>query len=186
MKKIITTVSLVVLLSFSLMASLISAVPAVEPEAENNAYEAEKAVFTEMLDKNYIFNEAFTSDADLIEGAMLSLLPTAEDGRLKKDDIAAFMLDFYGIVMNEKAYPVEYVKDDYFYYIPKGYNRPYHEIVSIERDGDTYFVISNMKLDTHDNGVEPYTVKTAFIANSSSSYGFNLINCEIVVPAESI
>ena len=51
---------------------------------------------------------------------------------------------------------------------------------NIEFDGECYFVTSNITLDTHDNGEEPYTVKSVFIKNNDSSYKYNLLNCEII------
>lgn len=179
MKKRIFTILLAAILSFSLMASIIYAA---EPKDDvvYDKFANEKVAFLEMLNKNYIFNEAFVDDVAIIEGAMLSLMPQAKEGRLHKDTIALFIEDFYGITMNENAYDLNYIAGDYYYFIPKGFNKPIHKITNIAFDGECYFVTSNITLDTHDNGEEPYTVKSVFIKNNDSSYKYNLLNCEII------
>ena len=179
MKKHILTLALSVVLMLSLFASMIYAAPVEEQKIKKPAFSEETVVFTEMLNKNYVYNDAFVSDYDLIEGAMLSLLPQATEGRLHKNTIKEFLLDFYGIVMNESAYDPNYIAEDYYYYVPKGYDVAEHNIISIEQDGIYYTVTSEMEISAHDNEVRPHKVISVFEKTNNSSYGYYLTNCEI-------
>lgn len=182
MKKQMITMFLALLLSLSLIGS-ISAVSDEKmhyepvPDDVVIAFEAETEIFTQMLDSNFIYNEAFVSDSLLIEGSMLSLLPEAIEGRLHKDRISEFMLDFYGVTMNPAAYNQSYVAGEYFYYIPKGYDKASHTIISIDYDGEYYTVVSNVVFSTHDLTHAPHKVVSTFVANKESEFGYNLINC---------
>ena len=184
MKKQMITIFLAVLLSLSLIGSISAAYDEKMHQGEANSvveipFEQETEIFTTMLNQNYLYNEGFTSDADLIEGTMLSLMPEATEGRLLKGRIAEYMLDFYGVTMNETAYNQSYVAGDYFYYIPRGYDKANHTIQSIDFDGEYYTVVSLVIFSTHDALEHPVTATATFVANEESSFGYNLINCII-------
>ena len=182
MKKQMITMFLALLLSLSLIGS-ISAVSDEKmhyepvPDDVVIAYEHETEIFTQMLDKNFLYNDDFVSDSLVIEGAMLSLMPEAVEGRLHKDRICEFVLNFYGVTMNPAAYNQSYVAGEYFYYIPKGYDKASHTIISIDYDGEYYTVVSNVVFSTHDLTHAPHKVVSTFVANKESEFGYNLINC---------
>lgn len=178
------TIFLAVLLSFSLIGSISAAYDEKMHQDPVSSvveipFEAETEAFEKMLNKNFLYNEGFTSDEALIEGTMLSLLSEAEEGRLLKKRIAEVMLDFYGVTMNETAYNQSYIAGEYYYFIPKGYDKANHTIISIDYDGEVYTVVSSVIFSTHDALEEPVTATSNFVKNSESSFGYNLINCII-------
>lgn len=180
--------TLTIFLSLVLCLSLIGSISAAydeklhQPPVSSDVvipFEHETEVFTTMLNKNFLYNEAFVSDADLIEGTMLSIMDEAVEGRLLKNRVAEFMLDFYGVTMNENAYDANYIAGEYFYYIPKGFNKAEHVITSIDYDGECYTVCSTANFSAHDAQEEPIKVTSTFIKNENSTFGFNLLNCTI-------
>ena len=182
MKRRALTLFLVGLLSISLIGSISAAYDEKMHEDPVSSlveipFEEETAAFTKMLNLNYLYNEAFVSDADLIEGVMLSLLPEADEGRLLKTRVADYMLDFYGIVMNESAYDQTYVSGEHFYYIPKGFNRSVHTVISIDFDGEYYTVVSDVIFNSHDAIEEPVKATSVFVKNENSTFGYNLLSC---------
>ncbi len=184
MKKQIITLFSVLVLCLSLIGS-ISAVydekMHEEPVSSDVVvpFEEETAAFTKMLNLNYIYNDAFVSDFDLIEGTMIALLPEATEGRLLKTRVAEYMLDFYGIVINEAAYNPTYMSEEYFYYIPKGFDRADHTVISIDFDGEYYTVVSQVIFNTHDSIEEPVSATSVFVKNENSTFGYNLLSCVI-------
>ncbi len=183
MKKVVT-IFLVLVLALSLIGSISAAYDEKlypEPVSQDSfvPFSDETFVFTEMLNSNFIYNEAFVSDFDLIEGTMVMLLDESEDGRVLKNRVAEQMLDFYGITINEAAYEADYTDEEYFYYIPKGFDRAKHVIISIDFDGEYYNVVSDVTFTSHDEVVEPIKATSTFVKNENSTYGFNLISCVI-------
>ncbi len=176
MKRFLLTFALSLVLATSFLATFISAAPLAqnEPKTKSETY-----IFTQMLNKNYVYGDDFTDDEKLIENSMISLLPKSDNGRINKNEVKNFILDFYGITMNENAYNRNYVKNNYYYYIPKGYDTQSHQIVSVVKEDDYYYVTSVLTLGTHENESEHLNVKSVFLKNSKASFGYNLINCEI-------
>ena len=162
-----------------------SASSATEVKIDENAIIT--ARLQHMLNMNYCYDEDFESDAKIIEDTQLTLLDYSTDdeqyGRIiSKSAVLNFIKDFYGIEVNATAGKYDnFPAPDGFFAIPaRGYTVYKHSIVSVKSDGDSYTVVSAVKVDSHDGETYDALVSSKFVKNSASSFEFNLVSSEIL------
>ncbi len=141
-----------------------------------------KARFENMLSVNYLYGEDFESDRTVIENSILPLLEKSVEGQISKDLVLNFIANMYGRQVDPTACYYEFAPADegMFTVLPRGYSEYSHEITSITENEGGYTVLSDTVINPHDSQPENVKVKTVFVPNEGSSFGFNIVSCEIL------
>lgn len=151
-------------------------------EATDNLNGVMKARFENMLNHNYLYDSDFLSDRTIIENSIIPLLKNADNERISKDLVLNFIANMYGRTVDENATVYDYapVEDGKFAVIPRGYSVIKHNIISIKENDGGYTIVSQMKVDPHDSEPSLKTVKTVFVANEGSTFGYNIVSSDII------
>ena len=182
---------LTAVLSFSLCLSVFAPVSAVD-STNTQAYIEEKVVesgvlqsrFLNMLNHNNVYNEAFESVEDIIDGSVISNLSLREENSdyINEEYIRDFAFNMYGVEIEDfSLYNTELLKKEgYVYIIPRGYSVYSHEFVSMRENEDgTYAVTTNVTVSGHDSTAESFTAVSLFAVNENSNFGYNIIYSNI-------
>ena len=131
-----------------------------------------------MLNHNRVYNSDFTDNDIVVSNSLLALLDKAdEDGYLKRDLVAGFVYNMYGMEISDYKSDERFPeKEDYLFIVPVGYDIYTHTISSVEENGAYLYTISVMELRTHDGYTYEYTCRSVFKANEKSAFGYNLIS----------
>lgn len=138
-----------------------------------------KARFLNMLNRNFAYNEDFTSIGLIVEDSVLSLL----DRRVPDDNdyieeavVKGFIYDMYGIEVLKIEEDTAMHKDGFVYIAPRGFTAYSHEITEItENEDGSFTVLSSVTVNPHDNDAFTTTAKTLFVKNEKSAFGYNII-----------
>ena len=155
--------------------------PAVSVSSSDIAYNVMKARFENMLNRNYLYDDDFSSDQTVIENSILALLDKSVDGEIDKNLVLGFITGMYGLQVDPAAAEYDFApaSEGKFLILPRGYSEYSHTITSITEEVGGYTVNSDMLIMAHDG--EEYTVKvtTVFVPNEGSSFGYNIISSNI-------
>ena len=179
----ITALAVVLLISFTSLT--------VKPAA--NATEKKPAVtvseekvlgarFLNMLNHNFVYNDAFESVYEMTACSEVALLDKAEDGYIKQSLIAGYLYNMYGVENADfaavtKDFPQ---RENYVYVIPRGFSVYKHSApVITENEDGSYTVVTDVEISSHDNDAETAKATTLFVKNENSAFGFNIISSDI-------
>ena len=181
----ITALAVVLLISFTSLT--------VKPAA--NATEKKPAVtvseekvlgarFLNMLNHNFVYNDAFESVYEMTACSEVALLDKAEDGYIKQSLIAGYLYNMYGVENVDfaavtKDFPQ---RENYVYVIPRGFSVYKHlaPVITENEDG-SYTVVTDVEISSHDSDAETAKATTLFVKNENSAFGFNIISSYISV-----
>lgn len=139
--------------------------------------------FLNMLNHNFVYDEAFYDDAALVNDSMLALLDRADGSFLDQVVLSDYIFNMYGKKYNGFDFLGEDLpeKSGYVYIIPKGYSTYEHKIVSVTDNNDGSFtVITNIEILGADNTVENAKCETIFLQSEESAFGYNIIYSDII------
>lgn len=179
----ITALAVVLLISFTSLT--------VKPAA--NATEKKPAVtvseekvlgarFLNMLNHNFVYNDAFESVYEMTACSEVALLDKAEDGYIKQSLIAGYLYNMYGVENADfaavtKDFPQ---RENYVYVIPRGFSVYKHSApVITENEDGSYIVVTDVEISSHDSDTETAKATTLFVKNENSAFGFNIISSDI-------
>ena len=179
----ITALAVVLLISFTSLT--------VKPAA--NATEKKPAVtvseekvlgarFLNMLNHNFVYNDAFESVYEMTACSEVALLDKAEDEYIKQSLIAGYLYNMYGVENADfaavtKDFPQ---RENYVYVIPRGFSVYKHSApVITENEDGSYTVVTDVEISSHDSDAETAKATTLFVKNENSAFGFNIISSDI-------
>jgi len=158
--------------------------PQVLTVANNNTIEDKvlEARFLNMLNHNFVYNEAFYDDCKLVENSVLALLDVAEGSYVAEDYLGDYLFNMYGRCYSgfEFLGEVYTEKEGYVYIAPRGYSEYNHKIVSITDNNDGSFtVITDVEISNMDGSLELLECETVFLEAEDSAFGYNIMYSEI-------
>ena len=179
----ITALAVVLLISFTSL----TVKPAANATEEKHAVAVseEKALgarFLNMLNHNFVYNDAFESVYEMTACSEVALLDKAEDGYIKQSLIAGYLYNMYGVENADfaavtKDFPQ---RENYVYVIPRGFSVYKHSApVITENEDGSYTVVTDVEISSHDSDVETAKATTLFVKNENSAFGFNIISSDI-------
>ncbi len=139
--------------------------------------------FLNMLNHNFVYDDAFYNDSSLVEDSMLALLDNANGSFLEEAILSDYIFNMYG----KKYQDFDFLREDSpkkqgcVYILPRGFNDYNHEIVSVADNNDGSFtVITNVEILGADNTVENLKCETLFLKADDSAFGFNILYSDII------
>ena len=140
-----------------------------------------EARFLNMLNHNFVYDNAFDSVEDMVNGSMPALLEYADeenDSFIAENYVADYIFSMYGIAdidfsgINTGFEQME----GYVYIIPRGFTKYNHKITAVIANEDgSYTVESKISAASHDDVNLVNTCTTLFVPNEKSAFGFNII-----------
>ncbi|MBO4693019.1 MAG: hypothetical protein J5659_01315 [Clostridia bacterium] len=141
------------------------------------------ARFTNMLNRNYSYNDNFEDAEILTDNAIIALLDK-RDGTdpdyISEEIVKNFVNDMYDIGVLEINDNSTMHKDGFVYIDPIGFTTYHHTVTNINENEDGSFtVLSDVTVNPHDSDEYKTTAKTLFVQNSDSSFGYNIIYSDL-------
>ncbi len=186
----ITSLILVVLMLSACTATpaAINVKPQVNVESLTNKSVDDKVLhsrFLNMLNHNYVYNDDFYFDDELINNSIIALLhlrDTENDSYINSAYVSDYIFNMYGKIYKDYSFlNTDFPQIEGFVFIlPRGYTEYEHSIVSVEKNLDnSYTVVTNITYETHDGDVVTEKATTLFIENNESVFGFNILYSDI-------
>ena len=179
----ITALAVVLLISFtSLTVKPAANATEKKPAVTVSEEKALGARFLNMLNHNFVYNDAFESVYEMTACSEVALLDKAEDGYIKQSLIAGYLYNMYGVENADfaavtKDFPQ---RENYVYVIPRGFSVYKHSApVITENEDGSYTVVTDVEISSHDSDVETANATTLFVKNENSAFGFNIISSDI-------
>ena len=179
----IAALSVVLLISFTSL-SVKPAATATEktPAAAVSQEKVLGARFLNMLNHNFVYNDAFDSVYEMTACSEVAVLDKAENGYIAESVISGYLYNMYGVENVDfaavtKGFPQ---RENYVYVIPRGFSIYKHSapVVTQNEDG-SYTVITEVEISSHDSETETAKAATLFVKNENSAFGFNIISSDI-------
>lgn len=179
----ITALAVVLLISFtSLTVKPAANATEKKPAVTVSEEKALGARFLNMLNHNFVYNDAFESVYEMTACSEVALLDKAEDGYIKQSLIAGYLYNMYGVENADfaavtKDFPQ---RENYVYVIPRGFSVYKHSApVITENEDGSYTVVTDVEISSHDSDAETEKATTLFVKNENSAFGFNIISSDI-------
>lgn len=179
----ITALAVVLLISFtSLTVKPAANATEKKPVVTVSEEKALGARFLNMLNHNFVYNDAFESVYEMTACSEVALLDKAEDGYIKQSLIAGYLYNMYGVENADfaavtKDFPQ---RENYVYVIPRGFSVYKHSApVITENEDGSYTVVTDVEISSHDSDAETAKATTLFVKNENSAFGFNIIFSDI-------
>lgn len=180
----ITALAVVLLISFtSLTVKPAANATEKKPAVTVSEEKALGARFLNMLNHNFVYNDAFESVYEMTACSEVALLDKAEDGYIKQSLIAGYLYNMYGVENADfaavtKDFPQ---RENYVYVIPRGFSVYKHSnpVITENEDG-SYTVVTVVQIFSHDSEAETAKASTLFVKNENSAFGFNIISSDII------
>ncbi len=179
----ITALAVVLLISFtSLTVKPAANATEKKPAVTVSEEKALGARFLNMLNHNFVYNDAFESVYEMTACSEVALLDKAEDGYIKQSLIAGYLYNMYGVENADfaavtKDFPQ---RENYVYVIPRGFSVYKHSApVITENEDGSYTVVTDVEISSHDSDAETAKATTLFVKNENSAFGFNIISSDI-------
>lgn len=141
------------------------------------------ARFLNMLNHNFVYNDAFDSVYEMTACSEVALLDRAENGYISSGVISGYLYNMYGVegvdfAAVTKDFPQ---RENYVYVIPRGFSVYKHSnpVITENEDG-SYTVVTAVQIFSHDSEAETAKASTLFVKNENSAFGFNIISSDIV------
>ena len=186
----ITALAVVLLISFtSLTVKPAANATEKKPAVTVSEEKALGARFLNMLNHNFVYNDAFESVYEMTACSEVALLDKAEDGYIKQSLIAGYLYNMYGVENADfaavtKDFPQ---RENYVYVIPRGFSVYTHSgaVISFNEDG-TCTVTTVVTVNAHDGEALTGTAVTLFAKNGNSHFGYNIISSNLYFDAEAV
>lgn len=179
----ITALAVVLLISFtSLTVKPAANATEKKPAVTVSEEKALGARFLNMLNHNFVYNDAFESVYEMTACSEVALLDKAEDGYIKQSLIAGYLYNMYGVENADfaavtKDFPQ---RENYVYVIPRGFSVYKHSApVITENEDGSYTIVTDVEISSHDSDAETAKATTLFVKNENSAFGFNIISSDI-------
>ena len=179
----ITALAVVLLISFtSLTVKPAANATEKKPAVTVSEEKALGARFLNMLNHNFVYNDAFESVYEMTACSEVALLDKAEDGYIKQSLIGGYLYNMYGVENADfaavtKDFPQ---RENYVYVIPRGFSVYKHSApVITENEDGSYTVVTDVEISSHDSDAETAKATTLFVKNENSAFGFNIISSDI-------
>lgn len=179
----ITALAVVLLISFtSLTVKPAANATEKKPAVTVSEEKALGARFLNMLNHNFVYNDAFESVYEMTACSEVALLDKADDGYIKQSLIAGYLYNMYGVENADfaavtKDFPQ---RENYVYVIPRGFSVYKHSApVITENEDGSYTVVTDVEISSHDSDAETAKATTLFAKNENSAFGFNIISSDI-------
>lgn len=179
----ITALAVVLLISFtSLTVKPAANATEKKPAVTVSEEKALGARFLNMLNHNFVYNDAFESVYEMTACSEVALLDKAEDGYIKQSLIAGYLYNMYGVENADfaavtKDFPQ---RENYVYVIPRGFSVYKHSApVITENEDGSYTVVTDVEISSHDSDAETAKATTLFVKNENSAFSFNIISSDI-------
>lgn len=185
---------LVLLLSFSVLSVKPSAVSntsngiITEVSHKSDLPDSSKvrqARFLNMLNHNFVYNEAFNSVEDIVNAsvpALLNMRDPVNESYIAESYVKDYVYNMYGVEIEDFSdINSDFAHlDGYVYIIPRGFSVFSHKIdsVSLNEDG-SFTVVTSVSIDSHDGDSISCKAVSLFVKNDRSRFGYNIISSEI-------
>lgn len=185
---------LVLLLSFSVLSVKPSAVAntsnglitAVSDKSDlPDSTKVQQARFLNMLNHNFVYNEAFNSVEDIVNAsvpALLNMRDPVNESYIAESYVKDYVYNMYGVEIEDFSdINSDFAHlDGYVYIIPRGFSVFSHKIdsVSLNEDG-SFTVVTSVSIDSHDGDSISRKAVSLFVKNDRSRFGYNIISSEI-------
>ena len=185
---------LVLLLSFSVLSVKPSAVSntsngiiaAVSDKSDlPDSSKVQQARFLNMLNHNFVYNEAFNSVEDIVNAsvpALLNMRDSVNESYIAESYVKDYVYNMYGVEIEDFSdINSDFAHlDGYVYIIPRGFSVFSHKIdsVSLNEDG-SFTVVTSVSIDSHDGDSISRKAVSLFVKNDRSRFGYNIISSEI-------
>ena len=150
---------------------------------ENSGDMVLKTRFLNMLNHNFVYNDAFYSDAELVKNSMTALLDKSEDSFLNKDILSDFIFNMYGKKYTDFGFLGGDLPkaDESVYIVPCGYSEYTHSNIAVTDNCDgSYTVITDVVIADESNFAETFKCETLFIKADDSAFGYNILYSDII------
>lgn len=144
-----------------------------------------EARFLNMLNHNFVYNDAFYSVEDIVNCSMpavLELRDTEDDSFIAQNYVSDYVYDMFGIEdIDYSAINTQFEqKADYVYIIPRGFTVFKHTSLSVtENEDGSYTVKTKITADAHDSEEITDICTSLIVPNKNSKFGFNIISSVI-------
>lgn len=181
---------LVLLLSFSTFTPAYAGTT-VAPQSEQNtvsAADSRKVLetrFLNMLNHNFVYNEAFDYTEDIVNDSVIALLDlrdAEDDAYVSETYVRDFVFNMYGLLIDDfSEINAEFPsREGFVYIIPRGFSLFNHEILSVSPNEDgSYTVVTSVTIDPHDGEAVKCKAVSLFVKNEKSQFGWNIIYSDI-------
>ena len=180
----IAALAFVLLISFSSLSVKPAATATEKPSAPAVSQEMIlSARFLNMLNHNFVYNDAFDSVYEMAACSEAALLDRAENGYISSGVISGYLYNMYGVegvdfAAVTKDFPQ---RENYVYVIPRGFSVYKHSNpVITENEDSSYTVVTVVQIFSHDSEAETAKASTLFVKNENSAFGFNIISSDII------
>ncbi|MBR4123160.1 MAG: hypothetical protein IKT93_01930 [Clostridia bacterium] len=157
-------------------------------EAKTVSFDESKVLetrFLNMLNHNFVYNDAFFTVEDIVNcsmPALLELRDTEDDSFIAQNYVSDYVYDMYGIedidyaVINTQFEQ----KTDFVYIIPRGFTVFKHTILSVTENEDGSFTVKTKVIaDAHDSEEITDICTSLIVPNENSRFGYNIISSVI-------
>ncbi len=151
-----------------------------------------EARFLNMLNRSFVYNDAFLTVEDIVNCSMPALLKfrNAEDENfIAQNFVSDYVYDMYGIDdIDYNSINTQFEqKAGYVYIIPRGFTVFKHTILSVtENEDGSYTVTTKITADAHDSEVITDICTSLIVPNKNSKFGYNIISSVINFEESSI
>lgn len=157
--------------------------PGTAGDTDGNTAEQDSLRMLHMLNMNYCYNSAFESEKSLIGCAAVSLKDFASyDGEygmcVNARLVESFAESFYGVKIDAEAVCGYDAPDGCVRIEAEGCETFCHTPVSFTPTDYGYEAVTCLKMYTGGSDMTDCLVKSRFVRNEASEFGFNLIFCE--------
>ena len=138
--------------------------------------------FLNMLNHNFVYNEAFETTDGVVNNSVIALLEFAEDGYIAENYVSDYILNMYGIegIDYSQINPEFDYIEGYVFVLPMGYSSYNHEIKSVTLNEDgSYTVKTLVEISSHDSGAYFEECESLFVKNEASQFGFSIIYSDL-------
>lgn len=155
-----------------------------QPSAETNVQDDINRLMS-MLSINCCYNDAFSRDEALVMCAAIALKDFAVDVDgygicVNAALVSGFAKDFYGVSFDDAVLYDADAPKGYIMIEPYGVGSFYHTLVSVTATADGYEVVTCLKTYYGGSDMTDCLVRSNFIRNESSEFGFVLALAEVL------
>ncbi len=158
-------------------------------ETEFSGEKAFESHIVNLLNLNNVYGEDFTDNEKLVNKAAISMRSYANaNGFIEEAVITSFVKDMYDIdlVITDDINKDMPKREGFVYLIPRGYTLYNHTIMDITDMGEYLSVTSSVNILYHNNYVEVGTATTKLIKNPNCSFGYSIMDAQIIYNTSSL
>ncbi len=152
-------------------------------ETEFDSEKVFESHIVNILNLNNVYGEDFTSNEKLVNKAAISMRSYANaNGFIEEAVIISFVKDMYDIdlVITDDINKDMPKREGFVYLIPRGYTLYSHNVLDITDMGEYLSVTSSVNVLYHDNYVEVGVATTKLVKNANCSFGYSIMDAQIV------